>query len=66
MTLRGFEKRLSSLNSVLPKKADPEAQAAFLYVISHLDSLAARKASGDPMAQSEIERICDFMKGGTG
>ena len=65
MTLRGHNKRLSILNAALPRKPDPEEEAALSRIISYLDSLAARKASGDMSVQQEIENVCAFMKGNT-
>ena len=65
MTLRGHNKRLSILKDALPRKPDPEEEAALSRIISYLDSLAARKASGDMSVQQEIESVCAFMKGNT-
>ena len=65
MTLRGHEKRLSILKASLPRKPNPEEEAALSRIISYLDSLAARKASGDMLVQQEIERVSKFMKRNT-
>ncbi len=65
MTLRGHKKRLSILKDALPRKSNPEEEAALSRIISYLDRLAARKASGDMLAQQEIESVCAFMKGNT-
>ena len=65
MTLRGHKKRLSILKASLPRKSNPEEEAALSRIISYLDSLAARKASGDMLVQQEIESVCAFMKGNT-
>ena len=65
MTLRGHKKRLSILKAALPRKSNPEEEAALSRIISYLDRLAARKASGDMLAQQEIESVCAFMKGTT-
>ena len=65
MTLRGHKKRLSILRAAIPSKPNPEEEAALSCIISYLDSLAARKASGDMLAQQEIESVCAFMKGNT-
>ena len=65
MTLRGHKKRLSILKASLPRKSYPEEGAALSRIISYLDSLAARKASGDMLVQQEIESVCAFMKGNT-
>ena len=65
MTLRRHKKRLSILKASLPRKSNPEEEAALSCIISYLDSLAARKASGDMLAQQEIESVCAFMKGNT-
>ena len=65
MTLRGHKKRLSILKAALPRKSNPEEEAALSRIISYLDRLAARKASGDMLAQQEIESVCAFMKGNT-
>lgn len=58
MTLRGHKKRLSILKAALPRKSNPEEEAALSRIISYLDRLAARKASGDMLAQQEIESVC--------
>ena len=65
MTLRGHKKRLSILKASLPRKPNPEEEAALSRIISYLDSLAARKASGDMLVQQEIERVSKFMKRNT-
>lgn len=65
MTLRGHKKRLSILKAALPRKSNPEEEAALSRIISYLDRLAAQKASGDMLAQQEIESVCAFMKGNT-
>ena len=65
MTLRGHKKRLSILRAALPRKTNPEEEAALSRIISYLDSLAARKASGDTLAQQEIESVCAFIKRNT-
>ena len=65
MTLRGHKKRLSILIASLPRKANPVGEAALSRIISYLDSLAARKASGDMSVQQEIESVSKFMKRNT-
>ena len=65
MTLRGHKKRLSILKAALPCQPNPEEEAALSRVISYLDSLAARKASGDMSVYEEIESVCAFMKRNT-
>ena len=62
MTLRGHKKRLSILKASLPSKPNLEEEAALSRIISYLDSLAARKASGDTLVQQEIESVCAFIK----
>ena len=62
MTLRGHKKRLSILRAAIPSKPNPEEEAALSRIISYLDNLAARKASGDMAVQQEIESVCAFMK----
>ena len=65
MTLRGHKKRLSILKVSLPRKPNPEEEAALSRIISYLDNLAARKASGDMSVQQEIKSVCAFMKRNT-
>jgi len=65
MTLRGHKKRLSILRAAIPRKPNPEEEAALSRIISYLDNLAARKASGDMLVQQEIERVSKFMKRNT-
>ena len=65
MTLRGHKKRLSILKAALPRKPNPEEEAALSRIISYLDSLAARKVSGDMSVQQEIESVSEFMKRNT-
>ena len=65
MTLRGHKKRLSILKAAIHRKPNPEEEAALSRIISYLDNLAARKASGDMLVQQEIERVSKFMKRNT-
>ena len=65
MTLRGHKKRLSILKAAIPRKPNPEEEASLSRIISYLDNLAARKASGDILVQQEIESVCAFMKRNT-
>ena len=65
MTLRGHKKRLLILNASLPRRPDPEEEAALRRIISYLDSLAVRKASGDMLVQQEIENVSKFIKENT-
>ena len=55
--MRTFHKRLSSIQAKVPNKPNPEEEAAFHDLIAYLDSLAARKASGDKTADAEIKAV---------
>ena len=59
--MRTLRKRLSSIQSKVPRKPSPEEKAAFDELMAYLDSLAARKASGDKTAQAEIEAVCPLL-----
>ena len=65
MTLCGHKKRLSILKAAIPRNPNPEEEAALSRIISYLDNLAVRKASGDMSVQQEIESVCAFMKRNT-
>ena len=59
--MRTLHKRLASIQAKVPRKPSPEEEAAFHKLITYLDSLAARKASGDKTAQAEIEAVCPLL-----
>ena len=59
--MRTLHKRLSSIQAKVPRKPSPEEEAAFHELIAYLDSLAARKASGDKTAQAEIETVSALL-----
>tara|TARA_B100000941_G_scaffold259365_1_gene210270 strand:- start:213 stop:401 length:189 start_codon:yes stop_codon:yes gene_type:complete len=59
--LRTLHRRLSSIQAKVPRKPSPEEEAAFHELITYLDSLAARKASGDKTAQAEIEAVSALL-----
>tara|TARA_B100000513_G_scaffold87123_1_gene36329 strand:- start:4 stop:192 length:189 start_codon:yes stop_codon:yes gene_type:complete len=59
--LHTLHKRLSSIQAEVPSKPSPEEEAAFHELIAYLDSLAARKASGDKTAQAEIESVSALL-----
>ena len=59
--MRTLYKRLSSIQAKVPNKLSLEEEAAFHKLIAYLDSLAARKASGDKTAQAEIETISALL-----
>ena len=60
--MRTLHKRLSSIQAKVPNRPNPEEEAAFHDLIAYLDSLAARKASGDKTVQDEIISICAALK----
>ena len=60
--LRTLRKRLSSVHAKIPKKPSPDEEAAFLELLAYLDSLAARKASGDKTAHADIEAVSALLK----
>lgn len=60
--MRTLHKRLSSIQAKVPNKPNPEEEAAFHDLIAYLDSLAARKASGDKTVQDEIISICNSLR----
>ena len=60
--MRTLHKRLSSIQANVPNRPNPEEEAAFHDLIAYLDSLAARKASGDKTVQDEIISICAALK----
>ena len=59
--MRTLHRRLSSIQAKVPRKPSPEEEAAFHELITYLDSLAARKASGDKTAQAEIEAVSALL-----
>ena len=59
--MRTLHRRLSSIQAKVPRKPSPEEEAAFHELIAYLDSLAARKASGDKTAQAEIEAVSALL-----
>ena len=59
--MRTLHKRLSSIQAKVPNKPNPEEEAAFQELMAYLDSLAARKVSGDKMAQAEIEAVSALL-----
>ena len=53
--LEVLHERLAHIESEVPNTPSEEEKAVFQEVISYLDSLAHRKASGDKTTQKEIE-----------
>ena len=60
--MRTLHKRLSSIQAKVPNKPNPEEEAAFHDLIAYLDSLAARKASGDKTADAEIKAVSAALR----
>ena len=60
--MRNFKERLKSLELKNPTPSSAEQEKAFLHIVSYLDSLAERKASGDTQVQAEIEAVNQFLK----
>ena len=61
LILRTLHKRLSSIQTKVPSKQSPEEKAAFNELMSYMDSLATRKASGEKTAQDEIEAVSALL-----
>ena len=59
--MRTLRKRLSSIQAEVPREPSPEEEAAFHELMAYLDSLAARKATGDKTAQAEIEAVSALL-----
>ena len=60
--MRTLRKRLCDIQAKVPNKPNPKEEAAFHDLIAYLDSLAARKASGDKTVQDEIISICNSLR----
>ena len=61
MILKALHRRLAQLKAKAPQIVSSEAEKAFNELISYLDSLAFRKASGDETAQIEIEAVSALL-----
>ena len=59
--MRTLRKRLCNIQAKVPNKLNPEEEAAFHELMAYLDSLAARKASGDKTAEVEIEAVSALL-----
>ena len=59
--MRNFKARLKTLELKNPTPCTTEQEKAFRDILSYLDSLAERKASGDAQVQAEIEAFKCFM-----
>ena len=60
--MQTLRKRLATIQAKIPRKPNPEAEAAFQELMSYLHSLANRKAGGDETAQAEIEAVSAFLR----
>ena len=60
--MRTLRKRLSCIQAKVPNKLNPEEEAAFYELMTYLDSLAARKASGDKTAEAEIKAVSAALR----
>ena len=60
--MRTLRKRLCNIQAKVPNKLNPEEEAAFHELMAYLDSLAARKASGDKTAHADIEAVSALLK----
>jgi hypothetical protein len=61
MAIGNFKSRLTALEFRCSSSPSDEEKAALNEIITYLDSLAARKVSGDPYVQQEIEDCCSFL-----
>ena len=57
-----FKTRLHTLELKHPAPCSKEQENAFREILSYLDSLAVRKASGDTEVQVEIEAVINFLR----
>ena len=57
-----FKTRLRTLEYKNPTPCTAEQEKAFRDILSYLDSLAERKASGDKLVQTEIEAVNQFLR----
>ena len=60
--MRNFKARLKTLELKNPTPCTTEQEKAFRDILSYLDSLAERKASGDTLVQAEIEAVNKFLR----
>ena len=60
--MRNFLARLKTLEIKNPTPCTAEQDKAFRDVLSYLDSLAERKASGDTLVQAKIEAVNKFLR----
>jgi putative hemolysin len=56
-------RRIARLETARRIRPDPEAAAAFARLVAQLDTLAARKASRDPTAQTGIGAMAAVCRG---
>ena len=61
-SMRNFKARLKTLELKNPTPCTAEQEKAFRDILSYLDSLAERKASGDAQVQAEIEAVNTFLR----
>ena len=60
--MRTLRKRLCKIQAKVPNKPSPEEETAFHELMAYLDSLAARKASGDKTAEAEIKAVSAALR----
>ena len=60
--MQTLRRRLADIQSKVPHKPNPKAEAAFRELLAYLESLAHRKAGGDKTAQTEIEAVSKFIR----
>ena len=60
--MRTLRKRLCNIQTKVSNKAYPEEEAVFHELMAYLDSLAARKASGDKTAEAEIKAVSAALR----
>ena len=60
--MRTLGKRLCNIQAKVPNKPSPEEEAVFHELMAYLDSLAARKASGDKTAEAEIKAVSAALR----
>ena len=61
-SMRNFKARLKTLELKNPTPCTAEQEKAFRDILSYLDSLAERKASGDTLVQAETEAVNKFLR----
>ena len=62
MNSQALNSILNAVKNRIPVSVEPKEEAVLQYILGYLDTLAHRKQTGDPTAQTEIQAAGKMMR----